>query len=58
MRDTMSGALQATAYVLKVCQKSKSAQEIRREVEVLRDWLLLGIADDLKGQMPYRRGKE
>jgi hypothetical protein len=55
MRDVMSGALQATAYILKVCEKAKSAQEIKREAETLRDWLLSGIADDLKGQMPYRQ---
>jgi hypothetical protein len=51
----MSGALQATAHILKICQKAKSAREIKREVETFRDWLLSGAADDVRSQMPRRK---
>jgi hypothetical protein len=55
MRDVMSGALQATAYVLKICENSKDGKEIKRKVEVFRDWLLAGTASDLESQMPRRK---
>lgn len=61
MRDTMSGALQATAYILEVCRKTKSAQGIKRKVENFRDWLLSETASDLQSFMPkrkVRRGKQ
>jgi hypothetical protein len=52
MRDTMSSAIQACAYVLKICEKTRSAQEIKRQVEAFRDWLLSETADDLQSAMP------
>jgi hypothetical protein len=54
MRDTMSGAIQACAFVLKICEKHKSGQEIKREVEAFRDWLLSQTANDLQSAMPRR----
>jgi hypothetical protein len=55
LRDVMSGALQAIAYVLQICENSKDGKEIRRKVEVFRDWLLSGAADDVRSQMPRRK---
>ena len=54
MRDTMSGALQATAYILQICEKNKSGKEIKRKVETFRDWLLSETASDLQGSMSTR----
>jgi negative regulator of replication initiation len=52
MRDTISGALQATAYILETCKKAKSTREIKRKVEAFRDWLLSETAKDVQSAMP------